>query len=247
MSMSRLLVALALAGACVTSARAGAAATDTDISRITLRMPGEGWIVSGRLPYGVPVDTGRTVDGERRLVALGKSGSRNSIVMLVSATRGAGATAMHADCDPEADYYVRKFNRGQSTTIPLQCLRIIGPSVLPKLEQIGGPLGEAMIAQQVMPPGVGYFATVRVSNDNGAIVQIQALIGNGFTGLEGRPPVARVPEGMRPAVAAWADLLAEDALGTLSSLFARLEVPPVTFTHPVDIAAPAASATASKD
>ena len=242
-----LACALALAGACVTPARAGPATTDVDISRITLKLPGEGWTVSGKLPYGVPVDTGRTVDGERRLVTQGQPGTRDSIVMLVSATRGAGGTTMRADCDPEDDRYVRKFNRGQSTTIPLQCLRVFGPSRFPELDKIGGALGEAMTAQHVNPPGGGYFAIVQVSNENGAIVQIQALIGNDFTGLEGRPPVARVPEGMRGPVAAWADVLAENALGTLSSLFARLEVPPVAFTHPAVAAASAASAAATKD
>ena len=241
-----LACALALAGgACVTPA--GATATDVDVSRITLKLPGEGWTVSGKLPYGVPVDTGRTIDGERRLITLGKLGTRDSIVMLVSATRGAGGTTMRADCDPEDDHYVRKFNRGQSTTIPLQCLRVFGPSRFPAPEEIGGALGEAMIAQHVIPPGGGYFATVQVSNENGAIVQVQALIGSGFSGLEGRPPVARVPEGMRGPVPAWADVLAENALGTLSSLFARLEVPPVVFTHPAATSASAASAAATKD
>ena len=232
------------AGACVTPAHASDATTDVDVSRVTLKLPGTGWTVSDKLPYGVVVDSsGLTVDGERRLVVAGPQGSRAEIVMLVSATRGHGGVTLHAECDPQDDGYIHKFNRGQSNYIPLQCLRVFGPGALPTdRETLGEDLGGAMASQRVSGPAEGYLVLLTVSNENGAVVKIHALLGADFAGLAGGRAATRLPEGLPEPVAAWADTLAENALGTLSSLFARLVVPPVVFSPP-----PASGRVATKD
>ena len=112
----------------VTPACAADAATDVDVSRVTLKLPGAGWTVSGKFSHGVGVNSAAlTVDGERRL----------------------------------------------------------------------------------------------------------ATIGGQFAGPDAQPAVSHLPEGMPANLAAWADKLAEEALGTLSSWSGRLAVPPVAFTPPV--------------
>jgi len=226
-----------LAGALVLAACAyglPARAADVEVSRVKLKLPGEGWTVSEKLPYGVDVSSSAlTVDGERRLVTIGPAGSRDSMVMLVSATRGSGGVTVHADCDPADDFYVRKFNRGQSTFVPLQCLRVQGPARMPTDPKVFGEEFAAALGSQhaAIPPG-GYAVAIDVCNENGAIVEITAVIGSHFAGLAAQPAVAGVPEGMPPGVAAWADKLAEEALGTLSSWSGRMTVPPVVFTPP---------------
>ena len=234
----------------VTPARAANATTDVEVSRVTLKLPGEGWTVSGKLPYGVGVvSAALTVDGERRLVTIGQPGSPASLVMLVSATRGSRGVTVHADCDPQEHFYVRKFNRGQSTFIPLQCLEVQGPVRMPADPAVlGESFGAAVAAQHAAIPPGGYVVSVDVCNENGAIVEIVAAIGSQFAGLDAQPAVAPLPEGLPATVAAWADKLAEEALGTLSSWSGRLAVPPVVFTPPapskpalnIALAAPAA-------
>ncbi|HEY9026711.1 MAG TPA: hypothetical protein VIP05_20635 [Burkholderiaceae bacterium] len=227
--------ALALAAcAHVTPARAGGATTDVEVSRVTLKLPGEGWTVSDRLPYGVGVvSAALTVDGERRLVTIGQPGSLDSLVMLVSATRGSRGVTVHADCDPHDDFYVRKFNRGQSTFIPLQCLEVQGPVRMPAdPAALGETFGAAVAAQHARIPPGGYVVAVDVCNENGAMVSIVAVIGSHFAGLDAKPAAAALPQGMPVTVAAWADRLGEEALGTLSSWSGRMTVPPVSFTPP---------------
>ena len=215
-------------------ARAAGATTDVDVSRVTLKLPGEGWAVSSKLPYGIGVTSSAlTVDGERRLVTIGQPGSRASLVMLVSATRGSGGVTVHADCDPEEHFYVRKFNRGQSTFVPLQCLRLQGPVRMPADPAVlGEGFGAAVAAQHATIPSGGYVASIDVCNENGALVEIVAVIGSELAGLDARPAVPNLPEGMSANVAAWADKLAEEALGTLSSWSGRMTVPAVVFTPP---------------
>lgn len=234
-SMRRLAGVLALA-ACASAApaRAADATTDVEVSRITLKLPGADWTVSDRLPYDIGVMSAPlTVDGERRLVTIGHAGSLESMVMLVSATRGSRGVTMHADCDPREDVYVRKFNRGQSTFVPLQCLEVQGPVRMPADPAVlGESFGAAVAAQHAsLPPG-GYVVSVEVCNENGAVVEIVAVIGNHFAGLQARPAGSALPKDMPPSVAAWADKLGEEALGTLSSWSGRLAVPRVVFTAP---------------
>jgi hypothetical protein len=227
--------ALALAAcAHVTPARAGDATTDVEVSRITMKLPGSGWTVSDKLPYGIGVMSAPlTVDGERRLVTTGRAGSLESMVMLVSATRGSRGVTMHADCDPHENFYVRKFNRGQSTFIPLQCLEVQGPVRMPADPAVlGESFGAAVAAQHAILPAGGYVVSVEVCNENGAFVQIIAVVGSHFAGLDAKPAGSALPEDMPPNVAAWADRLAEEALGTLSSWSGRMAVPPVVFTPP---------------
>jgi hypothetical protein len=83
----------------------------------------------------------------------------------------------------------------------------------------------------VLPPG-GYYVTVEVCNENGAVVEIEALVDFGFSGLEGRRAAAPLPPRVIEPIAAWADVLGESALGTLTSLFPKLVVPPVAFKRP---------------
>jgi len=217
-----------------TPARAADATTDIDISRITLRLPDTNWKVSGVLPFGVAVqDSGLTVGGEGRLLVAGVPGTRDELVMQVSATRGQGRVTMHAECDASDGVYVRKFNRGQSNYIPLQCLRVEGPVRLPAdLAMFGEGFAAAMAAQHIAPPPDGYVVSVTVCNENGAIVEILALAGSHLVGLDAAPAVTAVPRGMSPAIVAWADKLAEGALGTLSSWSGRMSVPTVVFTTP---------------
>lgn len=219
----------------VTPACAADVTTDVDISRITLKLPGAGWTVSGQFPYGVGVNSAAlTVDGERRLATFGQPGSRESLVMLVSATRGSRGVTVHADCDPDEHFYVRKFNRGQSTFIPLQCLRVQGPVRMPADPAVlGEDFGAAVAAQHATILSGGYVLSIDVCNENGAIVETVAVIGGQFAGLDAQPAVSHLPEGMPASVAAWTDKLAEEALGTLSSWSGRLAVPPVAFTPPV--------------
>jgi hypothetical protein len=220
--------------ACVAPAHAGDRLVDVGISRVTLQLPGEGWTVSEKLPFGAAVDSsGLTLDGERRVMTAGQPGSRDGLVMLVSAIRGSRGISMHAECDPQDDTYVRKFNRGQSPYIPLQCLRMQGPARLPAdPAQIDENLAAAVNAQHLaLPPG-GYVLSIAVSNDNGASVEITAVIGTHLEGLAGKVPAARVPADMPPGIAAWADQLGEEALGTLSSWSGRMTVPPVVFKPP---------------
>ena len=232
----RLLAALLASAACagVAPAHAGDRPVEVAISRVTLQLPGEGWTVSEKLPFGAAVNSsGLTLDGERRIMTSGQPGSRDGLVMLVSAIRGSRGVSMHAECDPQDGTYVRKFNRGQSPYIPLQCLRMQGPARLPAdPAQIDEELAAAVNAQHVaLPPG-GYVLTIAVSNDNGACVEITAVIGTHLQGLAGKPPAARVPADMPPGIAAWADQLGEEALGTLSSWSGRMVVPPVVFNPP---------------
>jgi len=227
--------ALALAAcAHVTCARADDATTDVEVSRVTLKLQGGGWTVSGKLPYAVPIqDRGSSIDGERRVIAYGAPGTSGSIAMLVSATRGTRRTVVQADCDPDDNAYVHKFNRGISTYIPLQCLHVRGPVRMPRdLAVFGKPLAEAFASQQVAAPAVGYVLDVFVCNENGAMVEIIALIGRDFAGLPARPAVDFLPKGLPAGVAAWGDKLGEEALGTLSSWSGRMTVPPVVFTPP---------------
>lgn len=250
MSVSRSLSLLAVAlGACATPARADEATTDVDISRVTLKLPGDGWTISDKLPYAVSVESSPvSVDGERRLILRGTSESKTRVVMLVSATRGHGGVTEHAECEPEDGAYVRKFNRGQSTYIPLQCLRVFGPARFPAdPQEFGGPLGEVMAARKIAGPPGGFYVNVEVCNENGAVVQIRAMISTGFAGLPGKSAASRLPQGMREAVAAWADALAESALGTLSAWNAQLVVPPVAFIQaaPTTVSASASAAVPS--
>jgi hypothetical protein len=241
-------LSLALAALAV-PARAADAPADVDISRITLRLPDAGWKVSGTLPFGVAVqDSGLTVGGESRLLVAGVPGTRDELVMHVSATRGQGRVTMHAECDAEGGIYVRKFNRGQSNYIPLQCLRVEGPVRLPAdPAAFGDGFAAAMAAQHVAPPPDGYVVSLTVCNENGAIVEILALAGSHLVGLDARPAVAAVPQGMPPAVVAWADRLAEEALGTLSSWSGRMSVPPVVFKTPASRPEPLNTAQAGVD
>ena len=253
MSVTRSLASLTCAcavalGASLTPARAVETTTDVGVSRVTLKLPGGGWIVSDAIPYSMPVSSsGVTVGGERRLVIIGTPGTRSELVMFVSATRGQRNITLHDDCDPEDGHYIRKFNRGQSTAIPLQCLWLGRQGRLPAVDDLNEPMRDAMKAQHVVGPPEGSFAWVRVSNENGAVVDITALIGSDVVGLQDRHPVARLPQGVRESVAAWADTLAENALGTLSSWGGRLAVPPVAFNQ-AGAAAPAfAASSAIKD
>jgi hypothetical protein len=249
----RALAGLLALAACahVTPADAAGATREVDISRITLQLPGEGWTVSDKLAFGAAVNSsGLTLDGERRIMTVGQAGSRDGLVMLVSAIRGSRGVSMHAECDPHDGAYVRKFNRGQSNYIPLQCLRMQGPARMPTdATEIDDDFGAAVNAQHVaLPPG-GYVLSIIVSNDNGASVEITAVLGADLEGMAGQAPAARVPAQMPPAIAAWADRLGEEALGTLSSWSGRMTVPPVVFKPPAAreptlktaLAAPAAS------
>jgi hypothetical protein len=237
--MSASIVTRSLAGALalaacahVTPARAGDATTDVEVSRVTMKLQGGGWTVSGKMPYALPIqDQGLSVDGERRVISYGPPGSSGSLVMLVSATRGSSGTVVQADCDPDDRYYVRKFNRGISTYIPLQCLHVQGPVSMPKdLSVFGKPLAAALASQHAVVPAEGYIANLLVCNENGAMVEIFVLVGRDFAGLQARPAVDFLPDGLPAGVAAWADKLAEEALGTLSSWSGRMTVPPVVFT-----------------
>ncbi len=221
-------------GAHVAPARADDATTDVDVSRITLKLRGGGWNVSDKLPYGAAVDSSPlTVGGERRVITAGRQHSRDGLVMLVSATRGERGISTHAECEPQDGVYVRKFNRGQSNYIPLQCLRVEGPANFPADPTVfGEDFAAVATSRHVAMPPDGYVVTVVVSNDNGASVEILALIGSHFTGLPDKSAAAPLPDGMPSAVAAWADQLAEEALGTLSSWSGRMTVPPVAFRSP---------------
>jgi hypothetical protein len=227
--------ALALA-ACVhvTPASAADAASDVQVSRITMNLQGSGWTVSGKLPYALAIqDQGLSIDGERRVIGYGLPGTSGSMVMLVSATRGTSGATVHADCDPDDRFYVRKFNRGISTYIPLQCLRVQGPVSMPRdLSVFGETLAVAFASQRARLPDEGYVLSLLVCNENGAIVEIFAFIGTDFAGLQARPAVDFLPPGLPAGVAAWADKLAEESLGTLSSWSGRMTVPPVVFTPP---------------
>jgi hypothetical protein len=86
-----------------------------------------------------------------------------------------------------------------------------------------------------------------VCNENGAIVEILALAGSHLVGLDATPAVAAVPQGMSPAVVAWADKLAEGALGTLSSWSGRMSVPPVVVKTPASRPEPLNTAQAAVD
>jgi hypothetical protein len=240
-------VVAALCACAAPSQAAEIATTDVEISRITLKLPGNGWTVSGPMTYGVSVSSSPvTVGGQSRLVVSGPQGSREELVMLVSATRGERGVTLHAECEPQDGMYVRKFNRGQSNYIPLQCLRVQGPVLMPSDPAVfGEEFAAAMAAQHAVGPVGGYAVFIDVCNENGAIVEITALIGTQFAGLDAKPAVARVPDGMPPAVVAWADKLAESALETLSSWSARLSVPPVVFSPPAP--ADATMKTAFKD
>lgn len=229
--------ALALAScALAVPARASDATTDVEVSRITLKLPGDaGWAVSEALPFGMAVqDKGLAVGGQTRLLVAGQPGTRDELVLLVTATRGQGGITMHGECEPADHLYVHKYNRGISTYIPLQCLRVAGPvRVLPEdLPTIDETLGRAMVAQKVVPPPGGYVVMLTVSNDNGAMVEITGLVGTHLVGLDAKPASATLPEGMPPAIAAWADKLGDEALGTLSSWSGRMTVPPVVFKAP---------------
>jgi hypothetical protein len=215
----------------VTPARAADAPPDVEISRITVKLPDADWRVSDMLPYTLPVrDSGLSVGGESRLLFVGKLGTRGALAMLVTATRGQGRVTMHAECEPEDGTYVRKFNRGQANYIPLQCLRVEGPARIPKdVSTVHASLARAMAAQHVAAPPDGYLLTLTVCNDNGALVDIVALVGLDIVGLDAKPAVEALPADMPPAVAAWADRLGEEALGTLSSWSGRMSVPAVTF------------------
>lgn len=246
MTGSRLLRGLAAVlafAACAGAAPAraeDAPTTEVDVSRLTLRLPGDGWTVSDKLPWGLAVDSSSlTVDGERRLVTAGTPGTRSSMVMMVSATRGHGLVTIHAECEPEEGRYVRKFNRGEANYIPLQCLRVSGPYDFPAdPAKFGGAFGPAMAGQHAVPPPAGYYVTVEVCNENGAVVEIEALVGFGFSGLGDRRAAAPLPPHVMESVAAWADVLGESALGTLTSLFPKLIVPPVAFKRPPPPPAP---------
>ncbi len=233
MTALRLLVSsFALAsGACLVPAHAAGAATDVEISRITLKLPDASWRVSDTLPYTLPVqDSGLSVGGESRLLVAGKPGTRGALVMLVTATRGQRMVTLHAECEPEDGTYVRKFNLGQANYIPLQCLRVDGPARLPAdVSRVDARLARAMSAQNVQSPPDGYLLTLTVCNENGALVEIVALVGLDIVGLDARPVAAALPADMPSAVAAWADRLGEEALGTLSSWSGRMSVPAVVF------------------
>lgn len=207
------------------------AAADVEISRIKLRLPDAAWKVSEPLTFKLAVqDSGLSVGGESRLLVAGDSGTRDTLSMLVTATRGQGMVTMHAECDPQDDLYVRKLNRGQSTFIPLQCLRVDGPARIPAdLAKVDDRLAQAMAAQDVAPPPEGYLLTLTVCNENGAMVEIVALVGLDLVGIDGKPAVAPLPQDMPAGVAAWSDTLAEEALGTLSSWSGRMNVPAVAF------------------
>ena len=235
-TLTRSLAGALMLAACahVTSARAADATTDVEVSRVTMKLQGGGWTVSGKLPYALPIqDQGLSIDGERRMISYGPAGTSRSMVMLVSATRGTSGAVVQADCDSDDRFYVHKFNRGISTYIPLQCLHVQGPVRMPKdLSVFGNPLADALVSQHVVAPAEGYVANLLVCNENGAIVEIFALIGSDFTGLQARPAVDFLPDGLPAGVAAWADKLAEEALGTLSSWSGRMTVPPVVFRSP---------------
>ena len=230
--LSLLASSFALAsGAFFAPAHAADATTDVGISRITLKLPDASWHVSDTLPYTLPVqDSGLSVGGESRLLVKGQPGTRGALVMLVTATRGQRLTTLHAECEPEDGVYVRKFNRGQSNYIPLQCLRLDGPARMPAdVSRVDTRLAQAMSAQNVAAPPDGYLLTLTVCNDNGALVEIVALVGLDIVGLDAKPAVAALPADMPPAVVAWADRLGEEALGTLSSWSGRMSVPAVVF------------------
>ena len=239
--------------ALATAARAADAPTDVDISRITLSLPGGGWTVSGKLPYALALqDSAKSIDGERRLLSLGQPGTASSMVMLVSATRGHGGATVQADCDPDARLYVHKYNTGISTYIPLQCLRVQGPVRMPAdLSVFGEPFAAALSSQHAAVPPEGYVVALTVSNNNGAIVEVVALVGRQFVGLDARAAVDGRPSSMPEGVAAWGDKLGEEALGTLSSWSGRMTLPPVAFKPPAAPPQPLntaqAAATAIKD
>jgi hypothetical protein len=219
-------------GAAAHAADAGQA---VDVGRVSVVLPAGPWHVGEESPVsGAVTSSISSVPGsERSFTLAGEAEGPGYAKLTVTAMRGLANVAVHGECRPEADFYVRDFNRGAvSTVVPYRCLRISGP--LPGSDpRFASIVARLRAGHRPLPPAF-YLIDARLTNRSGAEVAIVGLFSDDFTGLPGVEPDVRTyrPGPMPAPVAAWGDRIAEQADDALTSLFPKLRIPSIEFKRP---------------
>lgn len=220
-----LLLAL-LAG----SAVAGAT---VEAGRVTLSFAEEGWQSSEELPYNLEVSSaGGTIRGKARVLTLPGADAKPQAVLYVGSTWGRSQVYVRGSkCGEDPTAYVRDFN--DSKLENYRCVYIAGPYLVENLltnTLQGLQQASKSVGASVVPTQSAYYLYMHMTAKGGAIIHAEGLFTPNFTGLPGAKPVAQVPAGLSPAIAAWADQFAESAVETLSSFRGGLPVPKLEFS-----------------
>jgi hypothetical protein len=209
------------------------AGTTVEAGRVTLSFAEEGWQSSEELPYNLEVSAaGGTIRGKAKVLTLPGADSKPQAVLYVGSTWGRSQVYTRGGkCGEDPQAYVRDFN--DSKLENYRCVYIAGPYSVDTL--LAGPLKGLQQASQTVgansvPTKAAYLLYMHVTAKGGVIIHAEGMFTPNFAGLPGVKPVAQVPEGLPPAIAAWADQFAESAVETLSSFRGGLPVPKLEFS-----------------
>jgi hypothetical protein len=225
--------ALGLGLAWALGAGSSFAATTVEVGRVKLALNEDSWVVSEELPYNKEVSSASgTIQGKAKVLTLRNANSQVQAAMYVGATFGKSRVyTQGSKCGENPGLYVRDFNGPKVENF--RCVFVGGPfeteslqkNVVQELQKASQTLGAPAVASKT-----AYFVIVHMTANGGVIIRAEGLFAPEFMGLPDGKPVAEVPGGLSPAVAAWADQLAESALDALTSFRGGLPVPKVEFS-----------------
>lgn len=208
------------------------AGKDIDAGRLTLKFQEANWVGSAEMPYRLELKSAQgTFGGKARVMSLADTDGKPLAVIYVGVTYGkTNVYSSRGNCFVEASFYVRDLN--DSKLENYRCVYAGGPFESDGL--MGGGLlsylKDSFDKVTVSAPDAAYFTMVHVTARGGYVLHIEVLMAPAFVGLPTGKPVGDVPADLSPAVAAWADRLAENAIKALTSFSGNLEVPPVEFS-----------------
>jgi hypothetical protein len=225
------LLSVAVGAALTLGALPAMAGKDIDTGRLTLKFQEANWQGSAEMPYQLELKSAQgTFGGKAKVLSLAGADGAPLAVMYVGVTYGkTNVYSRRGNCFEEARFYVRDLN--DSKLENYRCVYAGGPFESDGL--MGGGLlsylKDSFDKVTVAAPDDAYFTMLHVTARGGYVLHIEALMAPAFVGLPTGKPVGDVPAQLSPAVAAWADRLAENALKALTSFSGNLEVPPVEF------------------
>jgi hypothetical protein len=209
------------------------AGTTVEAGRVTLSFAEEGWQSSEELSYNLEVSAAAgTIRGKAKVLTLPGADAKPQAVLYVGSTWGRSQVYTRGGkCGEDPQAYVRDFN--DSKLENYRCVYIAGPYSVESL--LNGPLrglqkASKSVGTSAIPTNTAYYMYLHVTAKGGVIIHAEGMFTPNFAGLPGAKPVAQVPEGLSPAIAAWADQFTESAVETLSSFRGGLPVPKLEFS-----------------
>lgn len=134
-----------------------------------------------------------------------------------------------SDCSSLERYYVLDYTNG-GRSFP-RCLRVYGQPV-PKEVILGRAMPglKSAVEQTGMEvPALGYPIDLSIVLSSGAVVSVHGMVAPSLVGFPDVKPVSKVPDGMPPGIAAWADALGEAAQNALKLFRDEMPMPKVEF------------------